>query len=146
MPTHGLMFLGTTDQGVLAGDGRERWTSVNGFVNGALPTVRSPSVVYDALSGDSFEGVNGRFEGALYAGTDLGLFKSVDGGMSFERVDMGFTPTSTIFGLAFDEREPSHMYCATSGGDVFASHDSGDTWSDHPLPEGASQVYSLACG
>ena len=79
--------------------------------------------------------------------SDLGaLFKSVDGGMSFERVDMGFTPTSTIFGLAFDEREPSHMYCATSGGDVFASHDSGDTWSEHPLPGGATQVYSLACG
>ena len=79
--------------------------------------------------------------------SDLGaLFRSTDGGASFERVDMGFVPNSTIFGLAFDQREPSHMFCATSAGDVYASRDSGDTWSTHPLPEGASQVYSLACG
>ncbi len=79
--------------------------------------------------------------------SDLGaLFRSTDAGMSFERVDMGFVPNSTIFGLAFDERQPSHMYCATSAGDVYASHDSGDSWSSHPLPEGATQVYSIACG
>ena len=79
--------------------------------------------------------------------SDMGaLFRSTDAGASFERVDMGFVPNSTIFGLAFDQREPSHMFCATSAGDVYASKDSGDTWSLHPLPEGASQVYSLACG
>ena len=38
------------------------------------------------------------------------------------------------------------MYCASSGGEVWGSHDGGQTWSAHPLPEGATQVYALACG
>jgi hypothetical protein len=29
---------------------------------------------------------------------------------------------------------------------VWGSQDRGQTWSAHPLPKGASQVYSLACG
>ena len=84
--------------------------------------------------------------GANFQSDTGALFRSTDAGESFERVDMGFVPSSTIFGLAFDRREPSHMFCATNGGDVYASKDSGDTWSIHPLPDGASQVYSLACG
>ena len=124
MPTHGLMFLGTTDQGVLAGDGRERWTSANGFVNGALPTVRSPSVVYDPLSGDSFEGVNGRFEGALYAGTDLGLFKSVDGGMSWNRLALDIA----VEALAVGGGAPRTITAVDGRGRVFRSDDRGLSW------------------
>jgi len=74
------------------------------------------------------------------------LFRSTDGGMDWERVDMGFQPATTMFCIAFDERRPKRVYCATNGGEVFASHDGGQSWSAHPLPEGASQVYSLACG
>ncbi len=79
--------------------------------------------------------------------SDLGtLFRSVDGGLNWERVDMGFQAQSTMFGLAFNEHQPNQMYCASSGGGVYASHDKGDTWTAHPLPEGVTQVYSLACG
>lgn len=79
--------------------------------------------------------------------SDLGvLFRSVDGGLTFERVDLGFQPKSTMFGIAFDEREPRRMYCATSGGEVFASQDGGRSWIARPLPEGATQIYALACG
>ena len=79
--------------------------------------------------------------------SDLGtLFRSVDGGMNWERVDMGVQPKTTMFCIAFDDRQPSRMYCATNGGEVWGSQDRGQTWSAHPLPKGASQVYSLACG
>ncbi len=74
------------------------------------------------------------------------LFRSNDGGISWERVDIGFEFKNTMGHIAFDERDPSRMYCASQNGQVFASHDGGQSWSTHPLPEGAAQVYSLACG
>ena len=74
------------------------------------------------------------------------MFRSKDGGMNFERVDLGFEPKSTMFGVAFDERQPNHMFCASSDGEVWGSQDGGNNWSDQPLPEGATQVYALACG
>ena len=79
--------------------------------------------------------------------SDLGaLFRSRDGGMNWDRMDMGVEPSSTLFGLAINEHDPSVMYCASGGGEVFGSQDSGETWSAHPMPEGATQVYTLACG
>jgi len=51
----------------------------------------------------------------------------------------------TMFGLAFDERQPRRMFCATSGGEVFASEDGGESWTERPMPEGATQVYAMAC-
>jgi photosystem II stability/assembly factor-like uncharacterized protein len=78
--------------------------------------------------------------------SDMGvLFRSKDGGASWQRVDMGVKPQSTMFGLAFDPRQPSRMYCATAGGEVFASEDGGGSWAERPLPEGATQVYAMAC-
>ncbi len=74
------------------------------------------------------------------------LFRSNDGGLNWEQVDMGLEPKSTMFGIAFDQGQANRMYCATNGGEVFGSQDSGKTWKSHPLPEGATQVYSLACG
>ena len=79
--------------------------------------------------------------------SDLGaLFRSRDGGMNWDRIDMGVQPQSTLFGLAFDGHNPSTMYCAANGGEVWGSHDKGETWSAHPLPEGTDQVYCMACG
>ena len=79
--------------------------------------------------------------------SDLGvLYRSQDGGMEWERAVVGIPANSTMFGLAFNERLPSHMYCATNGGQVFGSQDGGETWTAHPLPQGAAQIYALACG
>jgi photosystem II stability/assembly factor-like uncharacterized protein len=78
--------------------------------------------------------------------SDVGvLFRSTDGGLSWKRVDMGFKPRSTMFTLAFDERQPKRMYCATTGGEVFASEDGGQSWAERHLPEGATQVYAMGC-
>ena len=73
------------------------------------------------------------------------LFRSHDGGLNWGRVEMGVEPKTTLFAIAFDERQPKHMYCTTSGGEVFASHDCGQKWAPRPLPEGATQVYAMAC-
>src|SRR5882724_8000173 len=73
------------------------------------------------------------------------LFRSKDGGVSWSRVDMGVKPKTTMFTLAFDTRQPRRMFCATSGGEVFASEDGGQSWGARPLPEGATQVYAMGC-
>ncbi len=125
LPSHGLMYIGTTDQGVLAGDGRDEWASANGFVNGALPTVHAPSIVYDALSGDSFEGVNGKFEGALYVGTDRGVFKSIDGGMSWNRLALDIA----VRALTVSRGDPSVITAVDARGRVFRSADRGLSWN-----------------
>ena len=79
--------------------------------------------------------------------SDLGaLYRSTDGGVNWERIGLEFRPQSTMFALAFNQRNPSHMCCGTNGGEVWASEDSGNTWKAHPLPEGATQLYSMACG
>lgn len=73
------------------------------------------------------------------------LFRSKDGGSTWSRVDMGIKPRSTMFALAFDERRPRRMFCATTGGEVFVSEDGGEIWTERPLPPGATQVYAMAC-
>jgi photosystem II stability/assembly factor-like uncharacterized protein len=73
------------------------------------------------------------------------LFRSTDGGLTWARVNMGVEPKSTMFAIAFDERQPRHMYCAASGGEVFASQDGGQSWAERSLPDGCSQVYAMAC-
>ena len=74
------------------------------------------------------------------------LLHSRDGGDSWIRVDMGVKPSHTMFALAFDERQPSSMSCATNGGEVYSSRDGGETWTTHPRPPGGTQVYALARG
>jgi photosystem II stability/assembly factor-like uncharacterized protein len=73
------------------------------------------------------------------------LFRSKDGGASWSRVDMGLKPQSTMFAVAFDERQPRRMFTAASGGEVFASEDGGTSWTARPLPAGATQIYAMAC-
>jgi photosystem II stability/assembly factor-like uncharacterized protein len=74
------------------------------------------------------------------------LFRSQDGGDTWSKMDLGREPRSTMFAVDIDPRHPAHLYCATSDGEVFYSRDTGGTWQAHPLPEGATQVYTLAVG
>ena len=79
--------------------------------------------------------------------SELGvLLHSRDGGDSWTRVDIGAPVPHTMFALAFDERRPSTMSCATNGGEVWTSQDGGESWSAHPPPPGGTQVYALARG
>ena len=74
------------------------------------------------------------------------LLRSSDGGDTWSRVDIGTRVQHTMFALAFDERRPSYMSCASNGGEVFSSLDGGETWTTHPSPPGGTQIYALARG
>ena len=73
-----------------------------------------------------------------------GLFKSEDGGETWASVEMGIMPPSSIFCIAFDRSNPALMACASYQGHVYVSEDEGVSWSEHSLPQGATQVYALA--
>ncbi len=120
-----LFFLSTLDQGILAGDGTTGWASANGFVNGALPTVRINDIGYDPDSGDTYEDPSGRrFRGAIYVATDVGLYKSVDAGGSWR----GLGLPGDIAVLDVSAGGPAAVTVIDSRGRTYRSLDGGVTW------------------
>jgi photosystem II stability/assembly factor-like uncharacterized protein len=76
---------------------------------------------------------------------DVGsLLRSRDLGETWERIDRGVTPRSTMMVVAVNARRPSQVFCATRNGQVFGSLDDGATWKEYPLPGSVKDVYALA--
>jgi photosystem II stability/assembly factor-like uncharacterized protein len=73
------------------------------------------------------------------------LLCSGDGGDTWARAE-GISAPHTLFTLALDERRPAMMSCATNGGEVYSSHDGGESWVTHKPPPGGTQIYALARG
>ena len=77
------------------------------------------------------------------------LFRTRDVGETWERIDLGATPRSRMYGVAVDRADPSRMYCCAGLGQLFASHDRGETWNVFQVPGELSRnrhVYATACG
>jgi ligand-binding sensor domain-containing protein len=120
------LFVGTAQHGVFASSDGQGWTNASGFVNGALPTHNVTAVAFDARSGDQYVGPSGQAaSGALYAGTDIGVFKSIDSGLSWS--SMPFHHPIVALAVAADG---SHLMLALdSDGNVYRSQDSGNSWA-----------------
>jgi hypothetical protein len=127
MRDQGLFFVATLDQGLLAGDGSDGWAGANGFVSGALPTMRIHDISYDPDSGDTYEDPSGRrYRGALYVATDLGLFKSINAGGSWRALAL----TGDIAALDVAVGEPAAITVVDARGRVYRSLDGGVTWPE----------------
>ena len=100
----------------------------------------------DILNEESPVALSGRLTWFSIVGAAGKLQAGVSDGESWDRVDIGMKPRDTMVALAFDDRRPGRMSCATNGGEVFSSADAGETWSAHPLPQGCKQIYALARG
>jgi photosystem II stability/assembly factor-like uncharacterized protein len=77
------------------------------------------------------------------------LYRTRDIGETWERIDLGATPPSRMYGVAVDRAEPSRMYCCAGRGELFASHDRGESWITSQVPGELSRsrhVYAVACG
>ena len=77
------------------------------------------------------------------------LFRSCDTGESWERVDIGDTPPSRMAQVAIDRNAPAHVYCCAQRGQVYMSHDSGQTWQQTEVPVELSRsrhIYPMVCG
>ncbi len=120
-----VLLVSTSTEGVLAATPRGTWRSANGFVNGALPTVNVRSIYYEPGSGDSYESPTGqRFEGAVYAATDAGVFKTIDGMQTWSRLPLR-GDIAVITGSAAD---PRGLYAIARDGTVYRSRDAGVSW------------------
>ena len=74
-----------------------------------------------------------------------GIMRSTDLGDTWERFDNAGAATSTTFDVAVNAQQPEQVYFCTRRGQVFGTHDRGNTWKAHDLPESATNVISVAC-
>lgn len=68
--------------------------------------------------------------GILYVGTPSGLYRSADGGHTWNAIDEDL-PSRSITSLAIDPADPGLLYAGTRGS-LFKSTDTGATWRIQP--------------
>ena len=76
----------------------------------------------------------------LYAGTQQGLFKSTDGGESWNAVKGNGLPHNGVNLLKIDPVTTSTIYVATYGSGFFKSTDGGENWLSLDIPQVGPQL------
>jgi photosystem II stability/assembly factor-like uncharacterized protein len=76
----------------------------------------------------SIQAINATENGALYVGTDYGLYRSKDEGKTWAQLEQGMF-NQNIHTLAIDPENNDVLYAGTSGG-IFKSENGGDHWTD----------------
>jgi photosystem II stability/assembly factor-like uncharacterized protein len=89
----------------------------------------NPQVVYAGL----WESRQGPWENAAWSGPGGGLFKSVDGGTTWRKIDVVAAPEAVVqINLGIAPSDPRRIYAAaalTRGTALFRSDDAGETWT-----------------
>src|SRR5215467_3087503 len=117
MAKPGTILVGTIGQGVMiSADEGESWTRT-----GMRQGMHSDCIVKALLQ-------DPRRPDVVYAGTDLGLYASDDGGIHWRLLD---TPMkgSMVWGVAIDPVDPSHIWVGLEVDGVRHSADGGETWT-----------------
>lgn len=114
-PTDGAILMGTHKGLFKSTDGGKSFTQVN--AKGVMSGMEFMSFAYDPNSKILFAG-----------GHDLGVVKSTDGGVSWEKSDSGITG-SDIHALSLNPLEESRVYAFSVSNGVFGSKDSGKSWN-----------------
>lgn len=144
-PTPAGGFVVSAGTGVyLSDDGGTTWTPMgledSGSVGRIAVDPRAPERVFVAAAGD-----------LLSPGGERGLYRSTDGGISWELVLSGENPTTGAIDVAVDPRDPRNVLAATwdrdvpggkltgSGSGLHLSTDGGDTWKEARLPGNVRQ-------
>jgi photosystem II stability/assembly factor-like uncharacterized protein len=87
----------------------------------------NPDIVYAGL----WEAREGPWENAAWSGTDGGLFKSTDGGNTWQKLTNGLPPVTQV-NIAIAPSRPSRIFASVASGrstGIYRSDDSGATWT-----------------
>jgi photosystem II stability/assembly factor-like uncharacterized protein len=69
----------------------------------------------------------------VYAATSAGIFRSDDGGQSWQSASQGIAAPNAV-AIALDQRQPQHLYAATADGALYVSGDSASSWRESARP------------
>jgi photosystem II stability/assembly factor-like uncharacterized protein len=120
MTAKGTILVGTVGQGVMMSvDDGESWTRA-----GVRQGMHSDCIVRMLRS-------DPRRPEVVYAGTDLGLYRSDDGGTTWRLLDNPMKG-SMVWSIAIDPRDPAVMFAGTgtpSTPAIFRSTDGGKSWA-----------------
>jgi photosystem II stability/assembly factor-like uncharacterized protein len=124
MAKNGTILVGTIGQGVMMSpDDGENWTRAS------LRQGMHSDCIVKALLSDPWR------PGVIYAGTDVGLYVSADGGGKWRRLH---TPMSgsMVWSMAIDPVDPRVMFAGTgtpSTPGIYRSTDEGKSWERLPV-------------
>ena len=82
-----------------------------------------PEVLYAALRSPAFRSYEG------------GIFRSVDVGRTWRRLDHGVKAEATMMGVTVHPRDPRQVCGISKAGQVFSTRDNGESWAESRLPE-----------
>lgn len=117
-------------------DGGKSWAPING---GGIPLAIGFGIGFAHLA------FNPQTPTTVYAGTDLGLFESMDGGTTWSVLLGGASVQSVVWVNSFglNLQDPKTFYVATQNS-LMKSIDGGATWTALPNPVSAGDVASIA--
>ena len=116
-----VMYAGTTGGVYKTTDGTGTWQLVN---NGLIPKEKLDAAMALGVNSVITDPVR---PGTVYAGTTKGLFKTVDAGASWTRIEKGLTD-AYISVLLIDPSDPAVVYAGTRRG-VHKTIDAGESWT-----------------
>ena len=133
----GETVLTSTPREIFAStDNGESWQPLGVGRSFALPYCRGlalktddPNTVFVA-TGDGAAGATGAIQ------------RSKDGGKSWERLSLPATPNSPIWAFATHASDPGRIVACSHYGELYATHDAGDSWKQ--LPREFTEIRPLA--
>ena len=118
------ILVGTVGHGVVRSeDDGETWATV-GITRGMHSDCFLRAMVADPRRSE-----------VVYAGTDMGLYRTDDGGASWQLLDTALSG-QTVWALAIDPVDPNIMHAGTgtpSTPGIYRSTDSGKSWEQRPM-------------